>query len=318
MNKVFLSLVFAFFIASSCSNLNKAKSLSNDYKIVYNIFANRANNDYEIYIMDADGSNAKNLSNWKGVDWAYHSYKDKIFFLSDRDSAHRHFFLYEMDINGEHVRQITDYLMSDSWFSSRKDGKQLIVKPHAVVDSAFYIIDLNGNILHKIKPKLDYYHDPHFSPDGTEILFRGSTKATKRMKGFIGELYIMNADGSNLRQITHYPKNDSTAEWWAYKSGPPHWLNNDKITYSSKQEGNYSIYQTNSKGKKAVAITGKELNQVYHDWTDEEDIMVYDAFDTETNSYNIYLLDIATKNEIALTNDTIYQSGPLFVRSTSD
>ncbi|KAA3662904.1 MAG: hypothetical protein DWQ10_01410, partial [Calditrichaeota bacterium] len=186
--------------------------------------------------MNLDGNNKKNISNWKGLDWVYYAYKDKIYFISDRDTTHRIYFLYEMDGNGRNIRKISDRRLRDSWFSSRKNASEFIINPHKSVDSVFNIIDANGNLLSRLDPGLPYASDPLFSPNGEKVVFRGGMKKSKREKGFVDELYIINADGSDRKQLTHYPPNDTTAQWWAYKSGPPRWNQKENfISYQSIQ-----------------------------------------------------------------------------------
>lgn len=57
------------------------------YKIAYNVAYDIEKDDYEVFIMDMDGRNKKNISNHEGVDWVYYAWKDKIYFVSDRDTV---------------------------------------------------------------------------------------------------------------------------------------------------------------------------------------------------------------------------------------
>jgi TolB protein len=68
------------------------------YRIVYNVLHDTAKGNYEVFIADMDGKNQKNISNYSGLDWVYRTYKDKIYFVSDRDTTCRRCYkLYEMD-----------------------------------------------------------------------------------------------------------------------------------------------------------------------------------------------------------------------------
>lgn len=285
----------------------------NRYKIAYNVLKDAEADDYEVFIMNQDGSGQKNISNHKGVDWVYYAYLDKVYFISDRDTTHRVFFLYEMDTNGENVRKVTDMRLDDSQISGRNNGRELIVKPHATVDTAFYLIDLENQQQQIIKPALAYFHDPCFSPDGKQIVFRGARERSSRSQAFDDELYIMNTDGSAMRQLTYYPKDDNTAEWFDYRAAPPVWYLKNKISYASKQDGSYSIFSINTDGSSLVQLTSGKYSQVYHDWTPDGTKMVFEQASNEFELYNIYILDAKTGKIKQLTDDTVSRQAPVFV-----
>ncbi|MBK6754087.1 MAG: hypothetical protein IPG69_10930 [Flavobacteriales bacterium] len=101
-------------------------------RVAYNVYTNTPEDNYEIFVRDLDGKNAKNITNTPGVDWVYSAHEDELYFLSDRDTCHRCYFLYAMDANGNNVRRISDHQMQDSWMSARMDGGALIVDPKGI------------------------------------------------------------------------------------------------------------------------------------------------------------------------------------------
>lgn len=126
--------------------------------------------DYEIYVANADGKNIKKLTNSPGYDAeaTVSPNGKKIIFTSERDGDLE---LYSMDTNGKNVKRLT--------FEAGYDG------------GAFY------------------------SPDSKMIVYRGShptdPKLIERDKQYLKEhlvvpttfeIWVMNADGSNKRQVT--------------------------------------------------------------------------------------------------------------------
>jgi TolB protein len=297
----------------SCNQNERQENLT-DFKIAYNVLEDAEKDNYEIYVMNTDGTDKKNISNWEGVDWVYYAHESKIYFLSDRDTCHRcAYYLYESDAEGNNVKKITNFPLKDSWLSSREKGTELIVTPKLKSDSAFYIIDLNGKVLQKIYTNLPSYNDPIFSPEGNQIVFCGGKVKTENGLKYINELYLMNVDGSGLKQLTHYPADDTTAEWYAYRAGPPIWESNRNIiTYPSKQNGNYSIYSVNPDGSEVTQLTPDSTDETYHSWSPAGDWLVFDGIQEE-NNYDIFLMNFKSKEIKRLTNDEKYEQGPVFV-----
>mgnify|MGYP003539775392 FL=1 len=79
MQKIFLILLLSFPAFSF--------GQKQQYKIAYNVYEDTAKDNYDIYIMNMDGSGQKNITNTPGVEWVYYAYEDKIFFISDRDTT---------------------------------------------------------------------------------------------------------------------------------------------------------------------------------------------------------------------------------------
>ncbi|MBN2174500.1 MAG: hypothetical protein JW731_10220 [Bacteroidales bacterium] len=286
--------------------------------IAYNVLVDEIADDYEVFVMNLDGSGKRNISNSPGVDWVYYANKDKIYFVSDRDTAHRHYFLWEMNADGFNKRRVSDLRLEDCFFSSRNNGLEFIIKPHRFIDSAFYIIDLNGRLIRKVDPGLPYFYDVSFSPDGESIVFRGANKKSKKEEGFSDELYVMNIETGLKKRITQYPADDTTAEWWAYHAGPPVWEpNRNIISYASKRKGVYSLFSVYPNGSDSKQITPDGFDAVYHSWSPDGEFLVTDGTGTIGENYDIYLMQANGSGIERLTSDTIYEQGPVFVYANS-
>lgn len=287
-----------------------------DLRIAFNVYTNTPEDNYEVFVMDLDGKNRKNITNTPGVDWVYSAYGDRLLFLSDRDTCHRCYFLYEMDADGNNVRRISDRQLQDSWMSARMNGDEFIVDPKGINDTAFFRLDRDGKHLDTLYHGLAYSNDPCFSPDGQQIVFRGAKEKVKH--GYPAELHIINTDGSDLRQLTHYPADDTTAEWWAYHAGPPQWRSDGRITYCSKRKGNLSIFSIKPDGTDEQQLTPDGFDEDWHAWSPDGNWLVYSGTpvvgDEDRPVYDIFLMDMRTKQAKRLTTDTLSQQAPVFVR----
>ena len=80
---------------------------------------------------------------------------------------------------------------------------------------------------------------PSWSPDGTKITFYTYLDGN-------AEIYVMDADGSNLTRLTNAP----TADWF------PSWSpDGQKIAFVSKRSGSTAIYVMNADGSNQTRLT---------------------------------------------------------------
>lgn len=287
------------------------------YRIAYNVSVpdSLRPDDYEIFTMELDGSDKQNVTNHPDVAWTYLAHGNRIFFISDRDTDSRNYFLYEMQYDGSGVRKVSDIRLQDSWMDVRKEGTELIVMPHPSVDSVFYLISMDGRLLRKIQVPVPYVSDPAFSPDGEQIAFRGQNKRSKREPGYEEAIYVARLDGSGLTRISNYPAQDTTAEWYAYKAGPPRWHpSGEFISYQSKRNGKYSLYAARPDGSQEWKLTQNPQSEGWHCWSPDGKWLALEIFDVDETQFHIGLMDWESRQLRILTDTTYkYQQAPVFV-----
>jgi Tol biopolymer transport system component len=125
---------------------------------------------YDIYIADADGSNIRPLTTTPGYDAEATIRKDgRIVFTSVRDGDME---IYSMNGDGSDVRRLTHRDGPDGGPFYSADGKQIVFRGRPL----------------QAGPELDDYR---------ALLKKGLWRPTAL------EIYVMNEDGSNLRQVTN-------------------------------------------------------------------------------------------------------------------
>ena len=139
-------------------------------------FASDQTGDWEIFIMNADGSGVTQLTSNTSIDVAPAISPDgtKIAFVSNRDGD---FEIFVMNINGTSVTQLTS--------NTDEDGAQ---GPN--------LFGLSFGI-----------STPSWSPDGTQIAF------TSDSDGPDWDIFIMDADGTNVIQLTSSSESDYDPYW---------------------------------------------------------------------------------------------------------
>jgi TolB protein len=265
--------------------------------------------------MNVDGSDKKNISNSKGVDWVYYADKDKVYFISDRDTTHRMYFLYEMDALGNSIRKVTDLRLEDSWLSCRNGGKEIIVAGRIgkeIRHQLFLVNAETGDYKAFAHDTAASFNSPFFSPDGNKIVFR-YRKNKRDFKTEKTELWMMNADGTGMQQLTSYPASDTTAKWHDYHAGPPFWEpSQNVISYMSLQKGNYSIFTVKPDGSEVKQLTGDEMGEGWHAWSSDGQWIVFDGSDVKGESYDIYLMKADGAEVRKITDDWRTEQAPIF------
>lgn len=304
------------------------------YKIVYNVLEDREKDNYDIYTMNMDGSGKKNITNTPGVEWVYYAYKDKVYYISDVDTCHRCYFLYEMDGEGNNKRKVSNLQLEDSWMGSRKKGTEMIVTGRAGgLRQQLFLIDIRtGKFKQITNDTVSYKSDPLFLPGGNSIVLRyrpdRKLRQTVPAELWYMEFYKPPGDtmpSNNLRyQITHFPKSDTTTRWFEYHAGPPQY--NQKynfMSYFSKQNNQTQIYillPDLKKGYQATQtrqITSGNLSSGWHSWSTDGQWLAMDKSTHDGKQFDIYLMNYKTKKEIRLTDSDKTEQAPVIVEASS-
>jgi Tol biopolymer transport system component len=161
-------------------------------------FSNREGGNREIYIMDADGSNQRRITNNPAFDFdaSWTPDGEAIVFTRVRGGGGTAIFLIKADGSGK-----TELLSGCITPAILPDGAAMACDG----PDGIHLADLASGKVKKLTSGFD--HEPAWSPDGSKLAFR------KGKTGPTAEIYLVNADGSGLVQLTH----DSRFR------GPPSW-----------------------------------------------------------------------------------------------
>jgi TolB protein len=317
-----LAVLFLLLLIMSCSSSKVAvnnKSGNSELAIAYNIAVKDSSgkSNYEVFTMNMDGSHSKNITNNPDVAWTYKAYEQDLYFISDRDTCYRCYFLYKTDVDGKNIHRISDLQLEDSWMDSRNNGKEMIVTGRRDKETRYQLFLINtvdGSYKQLTNDTAAYYRDPAFSPDGKQIAF--VYRKNKRDKTLNDEVFIMNTDGSGLTQLTTYPKDNNSKDKHGYKAGSTHWHPTENfITYISMQNGRHNIYAVAPDGTKQWKLTENNFSEGWHDWSPDGKWLTFDMTNEDESQYHIMLMNWKTK-EIKQLTDTKYQyqQSPVFLK----
>ena len=178
-------------------------------------FASDRDGDLEIYMINADGTSLVRLTESKGFDVPRSWSPDgrKLAFVSDRSGSHN---IYVMSVDGsEPIIQLTHDSEGAGTPSWSPDGQRIAftLSPQSIFnpDSEIYVMDADGNNTRQLTDNDASDFLPVWSPDGETIVFTSRIATNSWVKDntdtihqrYNTNIYLMNADGSDLRQLTH-------------------------------------------------------------------------------------------------------------------
>jgi len=180
--------------------------------------------DEEVYVMDADGSNVRRLTNTPGdttsswsADWSPDG--KQIVFQSNRDGSPEGwdgYDIYVMDADGSNIRRLTREPGFDATPAWSPDGSRIAFMSSRddKSRSEIYVMTVDGSKAWRLTHDKKGAGRPAWSPDGERIAF-ASTRSNRKQAydGAEFEIYVMDADGTNIQRLTHRPGADGAPDW---------------------------------------------------------------------------------------------------------
>jgi len=202
---------------SNRQNLTQNLGLGTDIRPAWSadgsriVWARRTGDDYEIFVMNSDGSGVTQLTNDAADDrcpsWSPDG--NKLAFHSDADGDTE---IYVMASDGSSIRQLTDNDWRDEEPAFSPDGRLIAFTSWAGGSGDIYTMRLDGSGLTQLTSGGSDDLSASWSPDGEELCFEAYRE------GPLSEVYVMDADGSNQRNISYTSPSDFFPRWTSYGS----------------------------------------------------------------------------------------------------
>lgn len=246
-------------------------------------FVSNRNGAWEIYIMNADGSDQKKLTDHGVVgrpSWSLDG--NRLLFYSDKSGK---FAIWMMNIDGSEARILIDPTGQDFRPCYSPDGNKILFdsfEQGEMNDHQLFVMNLDGSNRKRLTFSNAYDSDAWWSSDGSKIVFHSSRHSPADDRFGIMEIYIMNADGSNQRRLT--------AD--GGKNQYPCWSPDGKrIAYVSERTGNRDIFIMNSDGSGTMQLTHHKADDSSPNWSPCGKKIAFDST-REPGSQEIFVITL--------------------------
>ncbi len=195
----------------------------------------------EIYVMNADGSDAAKLPGTVNGDVypAWSPDGGKIAFSSNRGTGT--LVLFMMNVDGTGLVRLTDHRCGDDIMPAwSPDGTRIaFVSDRSDQNSCggwdIYVMNADGSNVQRLTTYQGQGNgaiSPTWSPDGAKIAFMSDRDGNP-------QLYVMNGDGTAQNRLTNNTADDRDPSWSA---------DGTELAFSSTRDGDYAIYVMNADG----------------------------------------------------------------------
>jgi Tol biopolymer transport system component len=260
-------------------------------------FSSDRDGNYEIYVMNADGSGITRLTNNPAHDLrpAWSPDGTRIAFDSDRDGNYE---IYAMNADGSNLVNLTNNPEHDDSPAWSPDGTRIAFDSNRAAISQIYLMNADGsNIVRRTNNSVYVSDDsPAWSPDGTRIAFQITTDINSR-------IYVMNSDGNNV-----YPLTDNLAN-----NAEPIWSpDGTHIAFVSDRDGvfgkKYQIYLMNADASNQTDLTRISADNRHPAWSPDGARIAFSS--NRDGNYEIYVMNADGSNPINVTNNPASDGSP--------
>ena len=236
------------------------------------------NHKKEIYVMDFDGTNVKQVTQHHSIAFAPAWSPDgtKVaysLFFKGRNNI-KNIDLYEYNFSSNTIRMLSNRKGINSGAAYTPDGHKIALTMSFLGNPDIFLFDPSVNSVARLTKSFGTDVDPSWSPDGKSMAFVSSRSGMPMV-------YSMKADGSNVQRLTYAGRYNATPSW-----SPQ----NNKIAFAGWIEGRFDIFIMNPDGTNIERLTKDQGNNEDPNFSPDGGFIAFSS--NRTGQANVYVMNV--------------------------
>ncbi len=212
------------------------------------------NCNYNLYIMNADGSDQRELTSLPGAEWHASWSPDGtslVYTAGDIGFGSGAFYLLDLASGASQV--LLDDAFNNDAADWSPDGTRIAFSSDRDGDLDIFVMNADGSGIEKLVDSGLNDYNPDWSPDGSQIVFFAADFPSVRQ-----DIYVVNSDGSDLVNLTNTQRIVDEAVDWS--------PDGNQILFHTDRDGDFEIYIMNKDGSQPTDLTNDRGRDYCPDW----------------------------------------------------
>ncbi len=231
----------------------------------------------EIYMMNFDGSNVKQLTHHNSIAFAPAWRPDSkriAYSIFTKRNGLRNIDLYEFDLENNQIRLLSNRKGINSGAAYSPDGTKLALTMSFLGNPEIFILDLTkGNSVTRLTTSLGFDVDPTWSPDGRYLAYVSSRTGRPMV-------FKLNVKDPRPERLTYAGRYNSTPSWSA---------KGEKIAFAGWIDNKFDIFIMSADGTKIERLTKNTGSNEDPDFSPDGSFVVFSS--NRTGKSNIYIMN---------------------------